>query len=126
MLDIEKQINHWCAGATEDWDVACSLVSQGKLRHGLFFAHLTLEKVLKAHVCRTNRELAPPIHNLIRLVERANLSLEPEQRNLLAEVNSFNIEGRYPELFLPLPSQQEADNYIDKIGEMVKCLNRLF
>lgn len=36
MLDIEKQINHWCAGAAEDWDVARSLVSQGKLRHGLF------------------------------------------------------------------------------------------
>jgi len=60
------------------------------------------------------------------LAERANLSLEAEQRNLLAEVNSFNIEGRYPELFLPLPSQLEADNYIDKIGEMVKCLNLLF
>ena len=68
----------------------------------------------------------PFFHNLIRLAERAHLSLEPGQRNLLAEVNSFNIEGCYPELFLPLPSQQEADNYINKIGEMVKCLNRMF
>ena len=58
--------------------------------------------------------------------KKPNISLTPEQRNLLAEVNSFNIEGRYPELFLPLPSRQEADNYIHKIGEMVQCLNRMF
>ena len=126
MLDIKKQIKHWRSGAVEDWEVARSLVAQGRLRHGLFFAHLTLEKVLKAHVCRAERILAPPIHNLVRLADKAGLSLDSDQRNLLAEVNSFNIEGRYPELFLPLPSRHEADNYIEKIGELLECLNKMF
>lgn len=126
MIDINKQINHWRAGAAEDWVVACSLVEQGSIRHGLFFAHLTLEKTLKAHVCQANHNLAPPIHNLLRLMDKTSLSLNLKQRNLLAEVNSFNIEGRYPELFLPLPSQSEADVYIKEIGDMLKCLNNLF
>ena len=126
MVDIDKQIKHWRTGATEDWDVARILVGQGRVRHGLFFAHLSLEKNLKAHVCRVKGEIAPPIHNLLRLAERANLSLDLVQRDLLAEVNSFNIEGRYPELFLPLPSQSEAENYLKKIGEMLACLNNLF
>lgn len=126
MINIDKQIKHWRAGAEEDWDVACSLIDQGRIRHGLFFAHLALEKSLKAHVCRFSDDIAPPIHNLRRLAERASLSLDLKQQDLLAEVNSFNIEGRYPELLLPLPSRSEADNYIEKIGELLACLNNLF
>lgn len=113
-------------GSVEDWAVACDLVEQGRIRHGLFFAHLALEKCLKAHVCRANNDIAPPIHNLLRLAEKASLSFDLKQRNLLAEVNSYNIEGRYPELFLPLPSQSEADYYLKDIGDMLTCLNNLF
>ena len=126
MVNIEKQIAHWRSGATEDWDVARSLVVQGRVRHGLFFAHLAVEKILKAHICRIRDELAPPIHNLLRLAERTGLPLEQGQLDLLAEVNSFNIEGRYPELFLPLPSQHEAEKYLKDIGELLECLNLLF
>lgn len=126
MLNIDKQITHWRGGATEDWDVAVTLVKQGKIRHGLFFAHLSLEKCLKAHVCRATGNMAPPIHNLFRLAERATLPLERNQRDLLAEVNSFNIDGRYPEMLLPASTQDEADDYITKIGEMLACLNNLF
>jgi HEPN domain-containing protein len=126
MVDIGKQIEHWCCGAEEDWAVAQDLVARGKVRHGLFFAHLALEKTLKAHVCRTTNELAPPIHNLVRLAEGASLPLSPEQRDLLAEVNSFNIEGRYPELFLPLPSASEAEGYLMRIGELLECLRAQF
>lgn len=126
MIDIGKQIEHWRSGAGEDWEVARDLVARGKVRHGLFFAHLALEKTLKAHVCRTTNELAPPIHNLVRLAATANLSLKPEQRDLLAEVNSFNIEGRYPELFLPLPSASESAAYLVRIGELLECLKNRF
>ena len=126
MIDIDKQIKHWRTGAAEDWAVACDLVEQERIRHGLFFAHLALEKILKAHVCQANNDLAPPIHNLLRLAEKTTHSFDLKQRNLLAEVNSFNIEGRYPELFLPLPSQSEADDYLKEIGDMLTCLNNLF
>ncbi len=126
MIDINKQIEHWRSGAFEDWNVANGLVEQGKIRHGLFFAHLALEKTLKAHVCRVKNDIAPPIHNLLRLAERASLVLELEQRDLLAEVIPFNIEGRYPELHFPAPTQTEADNYLKKIGGLLECLNNLF
>ncbi len=52
MIDIEKQIAYWRKGASEDWHVAKQLVKSQQTRHGLFFAHLALEKLLKAHVCR--------------------------------------------------------------------------
>ncbi len=51
MLDIQKQIDYWHESAIEDWQVAQDLLNQRKVRHGLFFAHLSLEKWLSGN-CR--------------------------------------------------------------------------
>ena len=126
MIDVGKQITHWRNGAAEDWEVARDLVRQDKIRHGLFFAHLAVEKTLKAHICKHSAGLAPPIHNLVRLAEKAKLQLTEHQIDLLAEVNEFNIEGRYPEMLLPSPTRVEADSYMTRIAEVLQCLNSLF
>ena len=65
MIDIQKQIDYWRNGSQEDWEVGHELVGLGRTRHGLFFAHLALEKMLKAHVCQATANLAPKIHNLL-------------------------------------------------------------
>ena len=75
MIDIGKQISHWRNSAVEDWSVAQDLVSRGKIRHGLFFAHLALEKTIKAHVCKVTGELASKIHNLVRLSQIDGLAI---------------------------------------------------
>ncbi len=53
MVDIAKQITYWQDGAKEEFDVAKQLIANEKIRHGLFFAHLAIEKLLKAKVCQT-------------------------------------------------------------------------
>lgn len=126
MVDISKQVSHWREGAVEDWGVAQELIDRNKIRHGLFIAHLALEKTLKAHVCRITGELAPRIHNLVRLAEIGGLTLSDSQIDLLADVNEFNIEGRYPELLMPPPTRAEADEYMARIAEVLQCLNSLF
>ena len=79
MIDVERHIIYWREGSQEDWVVGQELVERGRIRHGLFFVHLALEKVLKAHVCRQTRDLAPRIHNLVRLAEQAALPLDQDQ-----------------------------------------------
>lgn len=97
MVDIDKHISHWQTGAEEDFEVASQLIKSNKIRHGLFFLHLTLEKILKAHVCRHTKDIAPKIHNLVRLAELSDIDLEAERIDFLSEMNPCNIEGRYPE-----------------------------
>lgn len=126
MINIDKQIAYWRMSAEEDWIVAQDLVAHNRIRHGLFFAHLAIEKTIKAHVCRTTAGLAPPIHNLVRLAEKAGITLSDTHRDTLAEVNEFNIEGRYPEMLLPQPSRVEAEEYVMRISEVLQCLNSLF
>jgi len=121
-IDIQKQIAYWKNGAIEDWDVAQSLIEDKKVRHGLFFAHLALEKLLKAHVCRVRQDLAPRIHNLSRLAELSKLNLSQKLKDILAEMNAFNIEGRYPDTLTPPPTQTEAEKYMSRAEEVYQWL----
>jgi len=122
MLDIEKQISYWRNGAAEDWAVAQELVNKNRTRHGLFFAHLALEKLLKAHVCRHAQDLAPRLHNLVRLAELAELAPNQDQIDILAEMNAFNIEGRYPDTLVPPPTPREAKQYLRRAKEVYRWL----
>lgn len=111
----------------EDWEAAQELLSNRRVRHGLFFAHLSLEKLLKALVCRHTQDLAPRIHNLVRLAELTALIFTPEQMDLLADMNAFNLEGRYPDSLMPPPSFAEAKGYFSRsekvYGWLIKQLS---
>ena len=122
MIDIQKQVAYWRSGAEEDWAVARDLVTRGRPRHGLFFAHLALEKVLKAHVCLKTRDLPPRIHNLLTLAECAGLLLTKDRRKTLARLNAFCLAGRYPETLPPAPSVAQARTFLKQSEEVLTWL----
>ncbi|MCX7044905.1 MAG: HEPN domain-containing protein [Candidatus Sumerlaeota bacterium] len=95
-IDVTKQISYWRDGSLEDMEVAGELLEKRRYRHGLFFAHLALEKALKAHVAKDTQMIPPKIHNLIRLSEQTSLAISPLQKELLREFDQYQIEGRYP------------------------------
>ena len=109
MVNIEKQIAYWKTGAAEERTIAADLFVKGHTRHGLFFLHLTLEKIIKALVCKKIGDLAPKDHNLVRLIEKAVLPLSEEDRSFLSGMTRFNIEGRYPDSYEELPSSASID-----------------
>jgi len=122
MVNISKHISYWQTGAEEDWDVAKQLIESNKIRHGLFFLHMALEKILKAHICRNIKDVAPRTHNLVRLAELSGIVLEQKQKDLLAEINPFNIEGRYPEVWSAVPSRNEAGTLRQRTKELFEWL----
>ena len=95
-FNVQTQVDYWWSGSDEDWDVAVMLVEKEKIHHGLFFLHLAMEKMLKAHVCRAIGDHPPKIHDLVRLTRRAELELPDEWLLLLGKVNAFCLIGRYP------------------------------
>lgn len=124
MVEIQQQIVYWSSGAEEDIAVAEELIGNKRYRHGLFFAHLALEKILKAHICKKTSKLAPRIHNLVRLLEITGMELSDDQLNHLADMNEFNLEGRYPIQYIDTTSDQEAANYLSKTKEVLEWLVR--
>jgi HEPN domain-containing protein len=110
MVDIDKQISYWKANADEDWAVAQQLLESGRIRHCLFFAHLALEKMLKG---------------LNRLIGLSGVAASSEQLDILAEMNAFHIEGRYPETLTKPPTKEEAVRYMKRAEEVLRWLTSL-
>lgn len=91
----------------------------------LFIGHLVIEKVLKAFYVRDTDEVPPWIHDLVRLAEKTTLPLSDEQKQLLAKINDFNIEARYPDCkysFYKLCTKEFTEGYFTKIKEMYQWL----
>ncbi|MDD5673241.1 MAG: HEPN domain-containing protein [Chitinivibrionales bacterium] len=112
MINITKQINYWKNGADEDFPVGKHLVQKGNIRHGLFFVHLALEKILKAHVCLKIQDIAPRTHNLAHLLELSGVACSKEDARFLGDLNKYNIEGRYPDSYEDLPEPMEAEKIL--------------
>ncbi len=121
-MDVGKQVDYWRSGSKEDIAAAEALVSKGFLRHGLFFAHLAVEKILKAHVARKTGEIPPRIHNLIRLAELAGVTLDPKRADFLRRFNLYQLEGRYPEMFEARLDAETAKERLASAREMVEWL----
>lgn len=91
-------VKFWMLSAEKDWTVAENLFSKGNYPQALFFGHLALEKMLKAHWVRDNMEDYPPrIHNLVRLASQTKLSFTTDDLLFLDKMNDYQMEGRYPD-----------------------------
>jgi len=91
-------IHYWKETAEKDWIAAQSLFKTNNYVHCLFFAHLTLEKLSKAHWVKDNNDLnAPRVHNLVYLIKQTSLELPEQDEDFLNRFNDFQLEGRYPD-----------------------------
>jgi HEPN domain-containing protein len=125
MVNAAKHVQYWRTGAEEDVAAAGTLLEKGHLRHALFFAHLAVEKMLKAHVVKATGQVPPKIHDLLRLAELAGLSLSTARREFLADIQEHCLEGRYPEKWPPEPSRPEAETAMRETREALKWLSSL-
>ena len=121
-MDVQKQIDFWRTSSDEDLAAAESLLEKEHFRHCLFFAHLAIEKMLKAHVTRQTNDVPPRIHNLIRCAEIAELNLSSEQARFLRGFDVYQLEGRYPDSAQVLLDLETARAKLALAQEMLKWL----
>lgn len=122
MIDIQKQIDYWIKGAEEDIVTADLLIHKKRNLHGLFFCHLVIEKAIKAHYVLKTREVAPRSHNLIFLIEKAELDLDDETQIFLGILMNYQLQGRYPDYSPVLPEQTRVNEYFNKTNDLFQWL----
>lgn len=122
MIDINKQIAHWRDGSLEEWQVAQDILEKKHVRQALFWAHLTLEKILKAHVCKHTGDIPPKIHNLARLGKLSGLDISSDVENFLSDMNKYCLAGRYLEHQGPVPNIAEAKSIMQEVEENLQWL----
>ena len=92
----EEHISYWKNMANRDWESVIALFKSKQNMQALFFAHLVIEKLLKAHFVKDNIENIPPFtHNLETIYNQTNLELPPHFYERLSIMNGWNIEDRY-------------------------------
>ena len=113
-MDLRQQIDYWLEGSKEDLDAAEALFNNRKFRQALFFVHLSVEKILKAHVLKNTRDMPPRIHDLLRLSNLSGLKISDFQRKVLSRFQFYCLEGRYPDFQPAPPSEKETQNELNE------------
>lgn len=90
-------MEYWFKSADEDYDTMLYMKDGKKNTWCLFMGHLVIEKLLKGLYAKNNPDdpIAPKIHNLILLSQKANLEVPTEIREKIQTINTFNISARY-------------------------------
>jgi len=125
-FDVEKEVAYWQNLALKDLQFAGRLIAweEEEMLYCLFFLHLALEKIFKAHIVKQTKKLPPKTHNLPLLAEIGKVNLSEEQNDFCGRINLYNIESRYPNLFIPSPNLQKAKEYYEQTKEIVEWLER--
>ena len=119
----QELIAYWLESSREKLKTMESLYKTKRYPDCLFFGHLALEKALKAFVVAHTRDHAPYIHNLVRLADLVGLDMSTETRNLLAQVNEFNLAARYPDFRLEF-YRVCTKRYVDRFYKPLIHLHR--
>jgi HEPN domain-containing protein len=129
MMTKEQHINHWVKSAQRDWVAAENAYNVKDYLHSLFWAHLTIEKLAKAHWVKNNPDNYPPrIHNIVSLLQRSNIDLGNEMMIFLEEFNDFQLSGRYQDYLDEIYMSCTEDftrEQLDKVEEVRQCLIKM-
>ena len=91
-----------------------------------FCFHLSIEKLLKGCWVKNNKENYPPrTHHLIYLHDESDLNLPEDMLKEFIAINTWNIEGRYPdykEHLLKTINKNYLESKLDTLEKIKKCL----
>lgn len=124
MENIQKHIEHWSAGANEAIETAEILISKRKILFGLFFYHLSIEKILKALFIKSKKDFPPKTHKLLFLIHNTTVEVDSEMKALFSELMRFQLEGRYPEIVIQTSSYEESVKILDRTNGALKWLQQ--
>lgn len=123
-IDLMK---YWFESSDSDYETMEVLYKNKKNTWCLFLGYLVVEKLLKGLYARSNEEnpIAPKIHNLILLSQKANLEVPEEIRKRIQVINTFNISARYDDYkksFEEKCTDEYTTEQIENIKEVRKWL----
>lgn len=118
-MDIDKQIEYWVDGTPKAWRSVPLLRENGFYLEALFYAHLAVEKALKAHVAKVTQGVPPYIHNLLRLTQLAELEIDASTEALCEKLTKFQGIARYPDITIRDPINEHDAKYLLTESELL-------
>ena len=117
----DKLIEYWITGSDDDYETMIAMFDSKKFSWALFIGHLMIEKLLKAYYVKVKSDYPPFIHNLLRLAEKAEMSLTDDIKKQLVTITAFNINARYDDYKMSFKKKctpEFTEEWIDKLKEL--------
>lgn len=127
--EFEKIVQHWRDSSDQDFRTMQNLFASKDYSWSLFIGHLVLEKLLKAHFVKCNKKHALFTHDLLRLAEKCNFTLDEIQKDWLDQISTFNLNARYDNYkreFYQLCTEEFTLLWIDRIQTLRLWLIKQF
>jgi HEPN domain-containing protein len=125
----QQHIEHWVDTAEDDWITVDALMIQKRYLHCLFWAHLVIEKLAKAHWVKNHNDNIPPkVHNIVWLLEESNVDLGNEKMDFLVKFNRYQLSARYPDYVAKMYktcTQTVAEHQLENVKEIRPCLLKM-
>ncbi len=122
----KDHIKYWVDTASKDWTAIKKMLDCRSYVHALFFMHLVLEKLLKAHWVKNNAGNHPPgTHDLVKLHNESSLQMAEQDVVFFRIMNDFQLEGRYPEHIQKLFREyklKKTNGIFTGVNSIRKCL----
>ena len=125
-MSKEEAKKYWSESAERDSQTADDMYKLGHYNWSLFLWHLVIEKILKCLIVERGGEILS-VHDLVRLANISQLDLTEDQKAILREITTFNIEARYDdyrEQFYKKATREYATAWCDKSKEMFKWIKQ--
>lgn len=119
MINIQKQIDYWKQGSDDDFETAGILIENKKYVHGLFFCHLSIEKIIKALIVKNTQDIPQKSHDIFYLTKIAGIELPPEMERIAQILMKYQLEGRYPQYFPVAPEYNQVSEYFSQTRELL-------
>ena len=117
-IDIEKLIKHWTESSDNDYQTMIDMYKTKHYHWSLFIGHLVIEKLTKAVYVKNKENYPPLIHDLRRILEKAEITLTEKQIITFDTISRFNINARYDDYkqrFYKLCTEEFTTNRIEEI-----------
>ena len=126
---MAKTPEEWLIQAEEDMATAEFISNSGRYVYAVFFAHLTIEKALKAIYHKKFNELPPKTHNLSALLKMNELIPPPLIGEFIFDLDHASVATRYPEELMKLHlaySQQRVERILSQTKETLTWVKQMF
>lgn len=125
MINIIKQIEYWYKAAENDIETATILINSDKYLEGMFFCHLSIEKIIKALIVKQTEDIPPKSHDLFYLIDIAKIDFNQEQSAIMQILMKYQLEGRYPEYYPRIPSSEKINDYLYLTKNLMECFRKM-
>jgi len=118
---------NWVAMAEYDLETAQHMLATRRYLYVVFFCHLALEKLLKAHVTEVTQSIPAKSHDLIYLVKKGQLDLPLSHLEFIGKINNASIPTRYPDDLQRMLSEYPkliVRDYLKQTKEVIQWLRQ--